>query len=169
MRHRFPLIVAAAAALLLSGAVPAAAAEARPVPAGSGSAAEAGHAVDITLAERKGACEAAGVPVGAAPPLEVRIESDEVAFDCSGSIRFRLGRDTRFAFDDAAGTATADVIRVVATKFGVTCGYEATDVVFRREGLSREYAGGPYTGRKVQGSFLCPKSVQLDRAAFAFH
>jgi hypothetical protein len=155
LRLRFPLIAAAAAALLLSAAAPA--------PAG-----EAGHAADITLSERKGTCEVRDVPVGAAPPSEVRIDSDDVDFDCSGSIDFRLGRDTAIAFDDAEGTATADVIRIVGAKLGFTCGYEATDVVFQREGPSREYAGGPYTGKKVQGSFLCPGSVQLDRAAFAF-
>ncbi|WP_157975158.1 hypothetical protein [Glycomyces dulcitolivorans] len=160
MRLRFPLIAAAAAALLLIIAAPA--------PAG-----EAGHAADITLSERKGTCEVRDVPVGAAPPAEVRIDSDDVDFDCSGSIDFRLGRDTSIAFDDAEGTATADVIRIVGAKLGFTCGYEATDVVFQREGQSREtlprkYVGGPYTGKKVQGSFLCPGSVQLDRAAFSF-
>ncbi|GAA2302479.1 hypothetical protein GCM10009853_068900 [Glycomyces scopariae] len=159
-RHRFPLnhvplIAAAVAALLISAAGPA-------------GAAEAAHAADITLSEKGGTCEVRDVPVAAAPPAEVRIDADDVAFDCSGSTAFRLGRDAAFAFDDAAGTATADVLRIVGTKLGFTCGYEASDVVFHREGPSREYTGGPYTGRKVQGSFLCPRSVQLDRAAFAF-
>lgn len=160
-QYRFPMpvrfpVVAAAAVLLLAAAVP-------------GAAAEAGHTVDITLAQNKGTCTALDVPVGAAPPSPVRIESGDVSFDCSGSIDFRLGRDTRFAFDDAKGTATADVLRIVGVKHGFTCGYEATRVVFHRDGASREYRGGPYRGKKVQGSFLCPRSVQLDRAAFSFN
>lgn len=155
LQLRFTVIAAATAALLFAA-----------VPAG---AVEAGHTVDITLVENKGTCRALDVPVGAAPPSRVRIESDDVGFDCSGSIRFRLGRDASFAFDDAKGTATADVIRIVGVKHGFTCGYEATKVVFHREGATREYSGGPYRGKKVQGSFLCPRSVQLDAAAFSFN
>ncbi|GAA1683571.1 hypothetical protein GCM10009830_33520 [Glycomyces endophyticus] len=153
MRLRLPLIAAAAAALLLPSAA---------------AAQGTGHAADLVLAERKGACAAEGVPVGAAPPAQVRIDSDDVVFDCSGSIGFRLGRDATVSFDDAAGTATADVVRIVGSRLGLTCGYEASKVVFHREGDTRVYAGGPYTGTKVQGSFLCPRSVQLDAASFTF-
>lgn len=159
-RHSLQLLAAAAVAALLM-----------PVPAATAAPgdAEAGSYVDIVLTEGKSTCRALDVPVSAVPPGNVRIDADDVDLDCSGSIDFSFARDTTIAFDDARGAATADVVRIVARKFGFACGYEATRVALGREGATREYTGGPYTGKKVQGSFLCPGSVTLDAASFTFH
>ncbi|MBO3732708.1 hypothetical protein [Glycomyces niveus] len=157
--HRRPTAFAAAAALLLCTTVAASA-------AASG---ETADYVDIVLAEGDGRCAVERVQVDAAPPATVAIDTDKIDFDCSGSTRFDFAADTAFAFDDAAGTATAEKVRIAATKFGVTCTYEAARVTLERDGVSRSYGGGPVGAKKVKGSFLCPGSVNLDRAEVVFH
>ena len=57
----------------------------------------------------------------------------------------------------------------IETEFGVTCTYEAAKVTLERDGASRSYGGGPVGAKKVKGSFLCPGSVNLDRAEVVFH
>ncbi|MEV3934435.1 hypothetical protein AB0K52_00430 [Glycomyces sp. NPDC049804] len=157
--HRPAAFAAAIAALLLCTTVAASA-------AASG---ETADYVDIVLAEGSSRCAVEGVQVDAAPPATVAIDADEIDFDCSGGTRFDFAGDTAFAFDDAAGTATAEDVRIAATKFGVTCTYEAARVALERDGASRSYSGGPVGAKKVKGSFLCPGSVNLDRAEVVFH
>lgn len=161
---------AAIAALIMPVPTAAGAAPLTPASAASFIDAEAGgHYVDIVLTQGKGTCKAADVPVTATPPGKVKIDADDVELDCSGSIGFSFTRDSTFTFDDAKGTATADVVRIVGRKHGVSCGYEATRVALGREGATRQYTGGPYTGKKAQGSFLCPRTVKLNAASFTFH
>jgi hypothetical protein len=159
--HRRPAtLVAAAVAFLLCTTATASV---------SASAGEAADFVDLVLAEGESRCEAERVQVGAAPPATVAIDADEVDFDCSGGTSFRFSGDTAFAFDDAEGTAIAEDVRIAATKFGVTCTYEASRVTLEREGATREYRGGPIGAKKAGGSFLCPGSVNLDSAEVVFH
>jgi hypothetical protein len=160
MPHRSVTLAAAAAALLMCGSASALATR----------AGEAGaFYADVALIEGEGRCEAKDVPVGAAPPAAVTIGADDAALDCSGPVRLDLEGDLAVVFDDAKGTAEAGSIRVDATKFGFTCGYESGRVVFERDGATRTYAGGPYRGKKVEGPFLCPDSVNLDGASLTFH
>jgi hypothetical protein len=42
-------------------------------------------------------------------------------------------------------------------------------VTLEREGTTRVYAGGPINAKKVGGSWLCPRSANLDSAAITFH
>lgn len=130
---------------------------------------EAGDRVDIVLTEGDSRCVATGVRAEAAPPARVVIESDRVDFDCKGATSFKFGGDAAFDFDDAKGTASAERVRIAATKFGITCTYEASTVTLERDGTTRDYAGGPIKAKKVGGAFLCPGSVNLDSAAIAFH
>jgi hypothetical protein len=157
MPHRRPATLAAAAALLLCTA------------ASATTAASTQDYVDIVLAEGDSRCTAERVEVGAAPPTSVAIDGEGVDFDCSGSTRFAFAGDAAFAFDDAKGTATAAAVRIAATKFGVTCTYEASRVTLERDGASREYRGGPIRAGKAGGSFLCPDAVNLDSAEVIFH
>ncbi|MCC3765775.1 hypothetical protein K3N28_22195 [Glycomyces sp. TRM65418] len=176
-RHSRRLMVTAAVTAIaaLTMAVPTAAGAAPLTPASAATVASfadaeaGGHYVDIVLTQGKGSCKAANVPVTAAPPGRVKIDADDVDLNCSGSIDFSFTRDSTFTFDDAKGTATADVVRIVGRKHGVSCGYEATRVALGREGATRQYTGGPYTGKKAQGSFLCPRTVKLHAASFTFH
>jgi hypothetical protein len=157
--HRRPAtLVAAAAAFLLCTTASVAA-----------SAGATADVVDLVLAEGESRCEADSVQVGAAPPATVMIDADKVDFDCKGDTSFKFSGDAAFAFDDAKGTATAEDVRIAATKFGVTCTYEASRVTLERVGTSREYRGGPIGAKKVGGSFLCPRSVNLDSAEVVFH
>lgn len=158
--HRRPVTFTAAAAALLLCTTAAASASA------SG---ETTDYVDIVLAEGGSRCAVERARVGAAPPATVAIDADVIDFDCSGGTRFDFAADTAFAFDDAAGTATAEDVRIAATKFGVTCTYEAARVTLDRDGASRAYRGGPIGAKKAKGSFLCPGSVNLDEAEVVFH
>jgi hypothetical protein len=155
--HRRSATLAAAAALLLCTA------------ASATTAAVTQDYVDIVLTEGDSRCTAERVEVGAAPPTAVAIDGGEVDFECSGSTRFAFAGDAVFAFDDANGTATAEDVRITATKFGVTCTYEASRVPLERDGASRKYRGGPIRAGKAGGSFLCPDAVNLDSAEVVFH
>ncbi|MFG3339557.1 hypothetical protein [Glycomyces sp. NPDC048151] len=156
--HRPATLVAAAAALLLCTTA-SVAASTEPAP----------NYVDIVLSEGDSRCAVERVEVGAAPPSTVAIDAAAVDFDCSGSTVLDFSADTAFAFDDAKGTATAEDVRIAATKLGVTCTYESERVTLTREGAGRGYRGGPIGARKVGGSFLCPGSVNLDAAEVVFH
>jgi hypothetical protein len=159
--HRRPAtLIAAAAALLLCTTATAS------VAASTG---ESADFVDLVLAEGESRCEAERIQVGAAPPATVAIDADRVDFDCRGDTSFKFSGDAAFAFDDTKGTTTAEDVRIAAMKYGVTCMYEASRVTLEREEATREYRGGPIGAKKVGGSFLCPRSVNLDRAEVVFH
>ena len=159
MLNRRPATLCAAAAALLLCTTASVAASTEPAP----------NYVDLVLAEGDSRCAIERVEVGAAPPATVGIDADRIDFDCSGSTLLDFTADTAFAFDDADGTATAEDVRIAATKLGVTCTYESARVTLEREGETREYRGGPIGARKVGGSFLCPGSVNLDSAEVVFH
>ncbi|WP_205328456.1 hypothetical protein [Glycomyces sp. YM15] len=161
MPHRRPATFAAAAVTLLLCATASASVAA--------SSKESGDFVDLVLAEGDSRCEVERVPVGAAPPAPVAIDADRIDFDCGGDTSFEFRGDIGFAFDDAAGTATAEDVRIAATKYGVTCTYEASRVTLEREDATRRYSGGPIGAKKAAGSFLCPGSVNLDSAEARFH
>ncbi|MFC3491090.1 hypothetical protein [Glycomyces rhizosphaerae] len=162
MQHRRPsMLLAATAALLVFATASSASPATMP--------AEAGDQVDIVLTEGDSRCVATGISVDAAPPARVSIDADRVDFDCKGATSFKFGSDAAFDFDDAKGTATAERVRIAATKFGITCTYEASTVTLEQDGTARDYAGGPIKARKVRGAFLCPGSVNLDSATIAFH
>ena len=152
-----------AAAFLFGAFAFASAAAASPAPT------EAASFAGIVLAEGSSRCEDVHSPVDAAPPARVTIKADGVDFDCSGGTSLRFSADAAFAFDDAKGTATALKVRIAATRQRITCTYEAARVTLEREGTMREYAGGPINGKKVGGSWLCPRSVNLDSTAITFH
>jgi hypothetical protein len=159
--HRRPAtLVAAAATLLLCTTASASVAA---------SGEESGDFVDLVLAEGESRCTVERVAVEAAPPAPVVVDADRIDFDCSGDTSFEFGSDLAFVFDDVAGTAIADRVRIAATKYGVTCTYEASQVTLEREGSSRGYSGGPIGAKKAGGSFLCPGSVNLDSAEVLFH
>lgn len=158
MPHRRPATLAAAAAFLLCTTASAAT-----------STASSQDYAHLVLVEGDSRCTAERVEVDAAPPASVAVEADRVDFDCSGTTWFAFKSDIAFAFNDAAGTATAEDVRIAATKFGVTCTYKASRVTLKRVGTGREYRGGPIGAGKVGGSFLCPGSVNLDSAEVVFH
>ncbi|MCD0446615.1 hypothetical protein LO763_23640 [Glycomyces sp. A-F 0318] len=160
MPYRSLSLAAAATALILSGS--ASTASTRDGEAG-------GFYADVALNEGEGRCEANDVPVGAAPPAAVTVKASDAPLGCTGPVRLDLKGDLAVVFDDAEGTAAIGAIRVDATKFGFTCGYESGRVVFERDGATRTYTGGPYRGEKVEGPFVCPDAVNLDSASLTFH
>lgn len=104
------------------------------------------------------------------PPQTVTMDRTTVNpnVTCTGSVSVTLNNDPTITFDDAAGTATADLINVSVETFGLTCEYEASGLQAQREGTTRTYTATDVTIEKSGGSFLCPGSTTAD-AEFIFH
>ncbi|MGH8878779.1 MAG: hypothetical protein ACRD0P_15805 [Stackebrandtia sp.] len=103
------------------------------------------------------------------PPNQLTIDGASVSITCDDGTPITLNNSPQVTFDDAAGTGTADAINITGSKAGVECTYEATGVLFTRDGDTRDYTGGPYTAELVDGGILCPGSQTLDTAAVSFH
>ncbi len=103
------------------------------------------------------------------PPNTLTVENSTVDLVCDDGTDVVLNNDPVVSFDDTAGTATADAIDITATQMGVTCRYRATNVVMDRDGDTRDYSGGPYTGKLVSGGWLCPSTQDIDNASVSFH
>ncbi|MBT2395401.1 hypothetical protein [Streptomyces sp. ISL-100] len=90
---------------------------------------------------------------------------------CDGDVSATLNNDPAFTFDDATGTATADIIDITGRQGFISCRYKATNVQWDREGTTRNYTNRPFTAPKVSGSSLCPSSVDADAgdASMLFH
>lgn len=138
-------------------------------PATASGASITANAVDGTVVTGSTTCQWADATADANPPDTAVIDGSTVSLSCDSSTSLTLNNDPSVSFDDAAGTATIDTINVSGTLIGLTCTYEATDIAMTRDGSTRTYSGGPYTGDKVDGSFLCPGSIDLDSATVTFH
>jgi hypothetical protein len=87
---------------------------------------------------------------------------------CTGASSVTLDNDPVIMFDDANGKAKVDRVRTTGIRFGVSCTYEATDVMLMRDGTTRRYTGS-FTATRLSGSeFFCPSS-QVGTADITFH
>ncbi|MDK1473146.1 hypothetical protein QNO07_06880 [Streptomyces sp. 549] len=84
---------------------------------------------------------------------------------CSG-ISGVLNNDPTVSFDDAAGTATVDLLDVSVTVIGIACRYQAVDMAAERDGDTRDYAATAEVPLHT-GSFFCPSTVSID-TTFSF-
>ncbi|WP_030196947.1 hypothetical protein [Streptomyces sp. NRRL S-87] len=90
---------------------------------------------------------------------------------CGGGITASLNNNPAVTFDDAAGTAKADVIDITGKQSFISCRYRVTNVVWNRDGATRKYVNQAFTAAKTSGSFLCPGSVTTAAgdASLLFH
>ncbi|MGH8794582.1 MAG: hypothetical protein ACRDXX_18275 [Stackebrandtia sp.] len=124
--------------------------------------------VDGSITAEGNTCTFADASTSANPPDTLTVDAATVKPEC-GDASVTLNNDPKITFDDANGAATADVIDITGSQSGVECRYKAADVTLNRDGDTRNYAGGPYTGEKVDGSPLCPDTVKIDEASMSFH
>lgn len=86
---------------------------------------------------------------------------------CTGGISATLNNDPTVTFDDANGTATADLLDVTLTQLGVDCQYQARDVEAQRDGTTRHYTAS-VTIPLSSGGLGCPNPLNAD-ASLTFH
>ncbi|MGH3735177.1 MAG: hypothetical protein ACRDT6_06090 [Micromonosporaceae bacterium] len=124
--------------------------------------------VDGTVVSGSTTCSWVNASTSANPPSTLTVDRSSVSITCSDSTQLTLNNDPVVSFDDAAGTATVDAIDITAVRSGITCRYKASNLSVTRSGTTRTYSGGPYTGTKIGGSWLCPSSQRLDSATVTF-
>lgn len=156
MRHR-KLVGLSVLAIIFAGAQPAYA---------------AGSLVDGSITAGSTICSWTNAQASATPPSTLTIDRASVNppagnLQCSDGSTVTLNNSPYVTFDDASGTATADAVDVTVASL-LTCRYKVSNPVFNRQGTTRDYVGGPYTGTRVSG-FLCPSTATIDQATLSFH
>lgn len=157
MRHLGKLVCAAATAVALA------------VPGAAFGATTMANLVDGSVKTGSTTCTWTNATTNANPPSTVTVDRTTVSLSCDDGTPVTLNNNPVISFDDAAGTALTDAIDITATVIGVTCRYRATNLNLARGGTTRSYTGGPFTGTKVSGSFLCPATKTIDTATISFH
>lgn len=120
--------------------------------------------VDGVIVVAGNTCTWTNARTSANPPAALSLDRSTINkpggnLACDGSITATLNNNPRVTFDDAAGTAKADVIDISGQQSFVSCRYKATNVTWNRDGASRKYLNQAFTATKTSGSFLCPGSV----------
>ncbi|MFF5917874.1 hypothetical protein ACFY8C_05970 [Streptomyces flavochromogenes] len=123
----------------------------------------AGAEVDGVIVVSGNTCSWTGADASATPPSALTVDRSTINkpggnLTCGGGITASLNNNPAFTFDDAAGTATTDVIDLTGKQSFVSCRYKVTNIVWNRDGATRKYVNTPFTATKVSGSFLCPGS-----------
>lgn len=156
---RLPLSVPTKAAGVLVSALTVAALTTSPA-----SAAAQGH-VDGSIGTGTSSCSWTNGVTSDTAPNTLTVDRSTVNtpggnLSCSG-ISGVLNNDPTVSFNDAAGTATADMLDVSVTVFGITCRYQAVGLTAQRDGDSRNYAATTDVPLH-QGGFLCPNPVSIN-------
>ncbi len=161
----WPGVTALAAALLVSGAVPA-----------SALGPTADQRLDGVIVVAGNTCTWTNARTSASPPSTLSVDRATINtpggnLSCGGGITAVLNNNPVFTFDDTPGTAKTDVIDISGKQSFVTCRFKATNIVWNRDGATRKYLNQAFTATKVSGSFLCPGSVTTAAgdASMLFH
>ena len=133
--------------------------------AGSPPAHAAGGLVDGGFDAGGTTCVWANASTSDVPPNPLTIDHTTIQSSCGNP----WANDPTWTFDDTNGTASTPEIDVTATVLGVTCGYKVTNILLHRQEMTRTYSGGPFTGTKSSGGFLCPSSETVDSITVTFH
>ncbi|MFF1924742.1 hypothetical protein ACFVW8_29765 [Streptomyces sp. NPDC058221] len=133
----------------------------------------ASQRVDGSITAAGSTCTWADATTSADPPAGLTIDHSTVndSLSCSGGASATLNNDPTATFDDAAGTATSDLIDITVNQSIVSCSYKATNVGWTRDGSTRAYVNQAFTASKSSGSFLCPDSISAEpgTASLSFH
>ena len=124
--------------------------------------------VDGSLAAGDKSCSWTNGTTSDTAPNDLTVNHDSInsGLSCSG-ISASLNNDPAVTFDDAAGTAKADVLDVSVTVIGVTCRYKAEALTAQRDGDTRNYSATA-EAKLAEGGALCPAS-QTVTATLSFH
>ncbi|GAA2924302.1 MULTISPECIES: hypothetical protein [Streptomycetaceae] len=143
--------------------------------AGVSTASAAGPAasqlVDGSITAAGSTCTWADATTSANPPSTLTIDRSTVnrGVSCGGGASATLNSDPTLTFDDAAGTATSDLIDITVKQSIVSCSYKATNVGWTRDGSTRAYTNKAFTASKSSGSFLCPSSISAEPGSASLH
>lgn len=133
----------------------------------------ASQQVDGVITAAGSTCTWTDATASADPPATATIDAGTVnsSLSCSGDASATLNNNPTLTFDDAAGTATSDLIDITVKQSIVTCSYKATGVGWTRDGSTRAYLNQAFTASKSSGSFLCPGSITAEpgSASLSFH
>lgn len=157
MRHLGKLVCAAATAVALA------------VPGVAFGATTMANLVDGTVQTGSTTCTWTNASTSANPPDTLTMDRSTVHLTCDDGTPVTLNNDPVISFDDAAGTSLTDAIDITATVFGISCRYRASNLTLARNGTTRSYTGGPFTGDKVSGGFLCPSTYTINTVTISFH
>lgn len=133
----------------------------------------ASQRVDGVITAAGSTCTWTDATATADPPAGLTIDHATInsSLSCTGGTSATLNNDPAVTFDDAAGTATSDLIDITVKQSIVTCSYKATNVGWTRDGSTRAYQNQAFTASKSSGSFLCPGSFSAEpgSASLSFH
>lgn len=124
--------------------------------------------VDGTIAVMGITCTFADAVTSDTPPNTLTIDGGTLNPACPDGVQVTVDNSPSVTFDDAAGTATSPEILVSADASIMSCSYRVSNITLDRDGTTRTYSGGGFSASKTGGSFLCPSSVTIDTATFAF-
>jgi hypothetical protein len=115
---------------------------------------------DVTFGEGEASCSFFDAPLSADPPSHLIIYLSLAPYrTCSSSGTVTLNDDPSVSFDDPSAAATVDRARSTVVRFGVSCGYEATNVWLPGDVSVRDYSGS-FAATRVSGSiFVCPSTT----------
>ncbi|MFF2327455.1 MULTISPECIES: hypothetical protein [unclassified Streptomyces] len=133
----------------------------------------ASQQVDGVITAAGSTCTWTDATATADPPSTLTIDNGTVnsTVSCSGGASATLNNSPTLTFDDAAGTATSDLIDITVRQSIISCSYRATNVSWTRDGSTRTYLNQAFTATKSSGSILCPGSISADAgsASLNFH
>lgn len=134
------------------------------VTVGASTAASAGTSsllVDGSITAAGSTCTWADGAVSANPPSTLTVDRNTIngKVSCTGGASATLNNNPALTFDDAAGTARSDLIDITVKISILSCRYQASGVVWTRDGSTRNYLNQAFSGKKSSGSFLCPSSI----------
>lgn len=114
---------------------------------------------DVTVFIEDAGCTWSDAPLSADPPNYLTIYLSLAPYRTCETEGVVIGGDPNASFNDPTSSATVDRIRGTGTRLGVSCTYEAADVVLTGDVSIRDYSGS-FTGTRVSGSiFFCPSSA----------
>ncbi|MER5275778.1 hypothetical protein ABT025_08475 [Streptomyces sp. NPDC002809] len=124
----------------------------------------ASQRVDGVITAAGSTCTWTDATTSANPPSTLTIDRATInsSLSCTGGASATLNNSPALTFDDAAGTATSDLIDITVKQSIVTCSYRATGVGWTRDGSTRTYLNQAFTASKSSGSFLCPGSITAE-------
>jgi hypothetical protein len=116
---------------------------------------------DVTIGTGDASCTWSDAPLNADPPNTLTIYLSLAPYrtcESTGSV-IVFDNDPNATFNDSASSASVDRIHSTTTRLGISCGYEATNIVLTGDVTTRDYSG-TFSSTRASGSiFFCPSTA----------
>jgi hypothetical protein len=104
-------------------------------------------------------CTWSDAPLSADPPNYLAVYLSLAPYRTCETEDIVIGGDPNVFFNDPTSSASVDRIHSTKSRFGISCGYGATNVVLTGNVSTRDYSG-TFTATRVSGStFVCPSTA----------